>query len=154
VRYPAPRITTAALALSLILAGSACGGNDDSPEATGGDPESSEGVRLEVTAEDFSFSPGTLSVDTSEEAVVAFTNEDGTAHTFTSDELEIDMEASGGESQEGAFTAPAEDATYSFYCRFHPGQMTGKIIVGTGGEATDDSDTGEGAGENDDGIDY
>lgn len=154
MRHSRLRNIAAALALSLALAGAACG-TEDPPEPAGdAGEEALEGAPLDVTAADFSFSPGTLSVDTSEDVVITLTNEDDTAHTFTIDELEIDVEADGGGAQDAAVTAPDEDATYSFYCRFHPGQMTGKLIVGTGGAGTDDSETGEGVEENDDGIDY
>ncbi|MGI8773836.1 MAG: cupredoxin domain-containing protein [Actinomycetota bacterium] len=154
MRQNRPRNIAAILALSLALVGAACG-TEDIPEPAGdaGDP-GLEGAPLDVTAADFSFSPDTLSVDTSEEVVITLTNEDDVTHSFTIDELEIDIEASGGSAEEAAVTAPDGDATYSFYCRFHPAQMTGKLIVGTGGSGTDDSETGEGVEENDDGIDY
>lgn len=141
------------IVVGLALALGACG-EDESPDVSTDTGGAVEGTSLDVTAADFSFSPDTLSLDTAEEGAVVLTNDGNTAHTFTSDELGIDIEAAAGDTQEGTFTAPDEDATYSFFCRFHPDRMTGKIIVGTGGEGTDDTDTGEGAGENDDGIDY
>ena len=148
------RSAATCLAAIAAIALVACGAEEAPGPSSDEGQDTIEGTSLDVTATDFSFSPDTISLDMSEDAVVILTNEGDTAHTFTSDELEIDIEAAPGGSQESAFTAPDEDATYSFYCRFHPGQMTGKVIIGTGGEGVDDSDTGEGAGENDTGIDY
>lgn len=119
----------AALAASLLLL-SACG------TEAGGDG-------ITVTASDFSFDPTTVSADPGEEVQVTLENEGDAPHTFTAEGLGIDIQADGGDSASGTFTAPDEDATFEFVCTIHPGQMRGEIVVGAGG-------AGAGTGDDDD----
>lgn len=139
------------IALALLLA--ACG----SEEATEDNEEDgSSGRTIEITAQDFTFQSDQIVVDPGEEVSVDFNNSDGTAHTFTIEEIDFDIEAAAGADESATFTAPDEDATLVFFCRFHPTQMKGTVQVGTGGTdagSTDDG-TGEGINENDDGMDY
>jgi plastocyanin len=140
------------LVASLLLVVPACG----SEEQAGGDSNT-----IEIAAQDFAFSTVEIEADPSEEVSIEFDNGDGTTHTFTIDEVGLDLEAPGGETVTGTFDAPDGDATLVFYCRFHP-QMKGTVLVGAGGDApaggdteeNEGDETGEGVNENDDGIDY
>jgi plastocyanin len=147
-----------ALISVLALLGAACG--DDAGQVAGADSQ------LEVTAEDFSFDPNSLTLEQATVIELTFTNEGEQQHSFTSDDVDVDIEAEGGgNSVTVTFTTPGEPGTYEFVCRFHS-NMRGSMTVGdeaaTGesddggrGEygATPDPETGEGLEENDDGTD-
>ena len=145
-----------ALALLAVVAllGTACGddsGGDDPGRGDVGQGGAEQGIQ--VTAEDFAFDQASLAVEPGEEVDVSLENLDDAEHSFTVDELDFDIEAGGGDSAEGTLTASEEDATFEFYCRYHP-NMTGELVVGAGGTgAGGGGDTGEGEKENDDGTD-
>ncbi|HZA20907.1 MAG TPA: cupredoxin domain-containing protein [Actinomycetota bacterium] len=110
----------ALVAIALILG--ACGGDDDGGGDGGGGSET-----LDVTARDFEFAETSLSVPAGEEVEVQFTNEGEAEHSFTVEDLEVEVEADGGESATTTFTADA--GTYEFHCEYHPDQMTGELTV-------------------------
>lgn len=154
-------VLLSALALALVACGS-----DDTTDGNSGTDEGSNGdvAAISVEAFDFGFEPSSLSVDSGEEVEVTFTNTGEAPHTFTSEELEIDIRTSAGGDGTATFTAP-EDGTFGFVCSIHPTRMQGEIIVGTGGagagddgttegESENDDGTTEGGAENDDGLDY
>jgi plastocyanin len=147
---------TLAVAGALLLFLGACGSNTDS----GGD---SGGRAITVVATDFQFDTTTLNLTPGETVNLTFQNDGESQHTFTSDDIEgADLSADPGNTASGTFTAPTAAGSYEFHCRIHPTQMTGEIVVGGGGDAgstdttegsTDTTeDTGEGAGENDNGY--
>jgi hypothetical protein len=53
-----------------------------------------------------------------EQVTVVLTNHDLFWHTFTIDQLHVDLEAPLGGTREEAFTAPP--GSYRFYCRCRP----------------------------------
>lgn len=78
-----------------------------------------------VTASNFAFSPSELSIDAGTD--ITFTNDDTTAHTFTVDDTDVDVEVQPGESA-SVPTGELDSGDYSFHCRFHS-QMTGTLTV-------------------------
>ena len=130
----------AAVAVTLVIAG--CGGDDDDDAAEddvedatgsdagsegedeGGDEGSAGGGGNAVTMANFAFNPDEISVAAGDS--VAVNNEDGSAHTFTSEDGGFDLELAGGES--GEVTIEAEPGTYDFLCTIHP-SMTGTLTV-------------------------
>ncbi|MDQ3951895.1 MAG: cupredoxin domain-containing protein [Actinomycetota bacterium] len=134
-----------ALLTVALLGAAACGDSDDSdPAAGGGGAAASTTVR----ATDFAFDPTEIEVDPGGEAEVTFVNAGNVTHSFTAEDLDVDVETESGQETTATFAAPDEDATVEFVCRFHPSQMTGEITVGggSGGE-------GGGSGSEDD-FDY
>jgi plastocyanin len=125
------------------LVGAACGGGTDSP--SGGTEGSSAENSIEVTADNFAFSPVLIQVTPGVEITLVFTNDDSTQHSFTSDALGVDLTVDAGSSDTATFTAP-ETGTAEFHCKFHD-TMTGTI-------ATDGSGAGSGSGETSDDLDY
>lgn len=119
-----------ALAATLVLLLSACGTED-------------AGDAIEVVAMDFSFDPTTVSVEPGEEVTIRLDNQGSAQHSFTAEEIGIDVEADGGDTAEGSLTAPDAEGTFEFICTFHPTQMRGEIIVGAGGAGTDDDEPNE-----------
>jgi plastocyanin len=111
------RVLFAAVVVGVVVFG-ACG--DD-----GGGGGGSE--TLQVTAQDFEFSDTSPTAPADTEVTVEFTNEGEAEHSFTVEELDVEVEAEGGESAETSFTAEA--GTYEFHCEYHPDQMTGELTV-------------------------
>lgn len=116
------------------------------PETTtettgGGGGTAGGGGGTRVVASDFSFDPTEVKLKPGEKAELTFVNEDSTTHSFTSDDLGVDVKAEGGTSASISLTAP-ESGTAEFHCRFHS-QMTGAITVESGGD-TKSKDATEG----------
>lgn len=141
-------VRIAGLLLVAVLLG-ACGSDDSGggSESNGTTDDNGGGAAqtIEVTASDFEFEPTTLSVDPGAEVSVSLTNEGETAHTFTVSDVDFEVEAEGGASAEGTFTAP-DSGTLEYVCAFHS-QMVGTLTIGDsagagGGEAPGD-DKGE-----------
>lgn len=145
-----PRRLLAILA-AVVLTAAACGDSseDRDPPATGEDAGAGAST-LDVTATDFAFDPETLEVEPGAEVEVAFVNGGSVSHTFTAEDVGVDVEAAGGEEVTASFTAPDDDATITFVCRFHSDEMTGTITVGAGGSgAGGGGDTSEDEGAED-----
>ena len=119
-----------AVLAALLLLAPACG--DDSSDdagstgttAAGGDDCAASGEDATVTIADFAFDPDSVTVASG--GVVAVSNEDGTTHTFTSDEAGFDCSIEAGETANVLVDAAAGD--YEFHCTIHP-TMTGTITV-------------------------
>jgi plastocyanin len=125
------RNTTRWAVLAALLLLAACG--DDSSDdaastgttAAGGDDAcAASGEDATVTIADFAFDPDSVTVASG--GVVAVSNDDGTTHTFTSDEGGFDCRIEGGETANVLVDAAAGD--YEFHCTIHP-TMTGTITV-------------------------
>jgi plastocyanin len=113
---------------ALVLAVTACGGDDDAPasdatEVPGDAPADDTASDAAITIADFAFD-GVTEVTVGTTVVV--TNTDDTPHTWTAADGTFDSGAlSGGDTFEFTFTEPGE---YSYACNFHP-SMTGTIVV-------------------------
>jgi plastocyanin len=135
------------LALTCLLALTACGGGDDD----GGSDGDGGGSQLEVSAQDFQFSPNSLSVDPGEEVTIVFSNEGEAPHTFTAPDIDADVRLDPGGSEEISFTAP-DSGSIDWMCTIHT-QMTGTIAVG-GGEGAGSGGGGGKDDTSDDPYDY
>jgi plastocyanin len=82
------------------------------------------GGQNEVSIQSGNFSPGTITIPVG--GTVTWINNDGIAHTVTSDDAIFDS----GNMENGAtfpFTFPNK-GTFNYHCAYHGG-MTGKVIV-------------------------
>ena len=140
-----------AIAAGLLLVLGACGDNtDDATDTT--DDTAAGSTAVTVVATDFSFDTATLEVEPGATVDLTLQNDGDAPHTFSSGDIEVDVQADPGSSATGTFTAPDEDGTYEFHCEVHP-DMTGEIIVGAGeAGSAENEDTTEGSSENDDGY--
>ncbi len=122
--------------LALALIGVAACGDDDSggdgpaettaPVDTGTDTPA-DGV-ITVQAIDVAFDKTSISAEAGSAIEIDFSNEGLLSHTFTVDEIEVDLVLARGESGTLQFTFP--DESFEFYCRFHPTQMRGTLEPG------------------------
>lgn len=119
---------------TLFLVASACGSEEPETEAT-------VSQTLNVEAFDFYFDPTTLAVDVGAEVTIELTNSGSVAHSWTSADLNAEVEASSGEESFLTFTAPAEPGSYDFFCEFHPDQMQGTISIGGADEPLEEAPT-------------
>jgi plastocyanin len=106
-------IMVAATAVSIVAAGRV-----DSVTAQPGD--------VEVATTDFQFDRPRVTADAGTVAVTV-TNDDPTRHTFTIDELSVDLNVPPGTTQRVTF--PADAGTYRFYCIPHAPDMAGQLVV-------------------------
>ena len=90
-----------------------------------------EGVRwregdIRVATEDIEFRPAAIRAEGTTVAVHV-TNRDSTRHTFTIDELGVDLNLPPNSSQRVTFKA--KPGTYRFFCRPHESEMQGDLVV-------------------------
>lgn len=82
---------------------------------------------IEVATKDFEFDPDELDGEPGEVSVF-IDNQDTSLHTFTIDELGVDVSIPPGKSTRVTFQA--ENGKYRFYCKPHAPDMDGTLEVG------------------------
>jgi plastocyanin len=138
------RSTKLLVLLVAVLTLAACGGGEtpsnggnEAPEEANEAGAGGEGTEVTVTAANFAFSPDELALEPGQEVSLTFVNDDSAPHTFTSEDVGIDVKADAGAEATGTFTAP-ESGSVDFQCLIHPA-MKGTITVG-GGSAKEAGD--------------
>jgi plastocyanin len=129
------KMSFAALMAVGVLLFAACG----SDEPSGGG--STSGGDVTLTAKDIAFDPTEIDVGAGEEVNVTLDNQDDTEHSFTVDDLDVEIEAEGGESADVSFTAPDSEETIEFHCKYHSDTMVGEIVVGGSTSSKDSKDS-------------
>jgi plastocyanin len=81
---------------------------------------------LEVTEQDIAFHPARVDADATTVAI-HLTNRDATRHTFTIDELGVDVSIAPNSTARVTFDAGP--GSYRFYCRPHAPSMEGTLVV-------------------------
>jgi plastocyanin len=114
-------------ALAVVLAVGACSSDDGGGGAsdTGTPAGSGSGSELAIAAQDFQFSPSSLTVP-SGESTITVTNEGSVEHSFTLDDDSVSEDVEPGESVSVSVDI-TQDA--GFHCEYHPDQMTGTLSV-------------------------
>jgi plastocyanin len=107
------------LIVALGIAGGVATAAYESDTAQGGD--------IAVAARNVEFEPANLSAEAGEVAVFV-DNKDSFRHTFSIDDLDVDLEVPGGKAARVEFTA--EPGSYEFYCAV-PGHedMKGELVI-------------------------
>jgi plastocyanin len=119
------RIGAVSIGLILVLGGSACSNDNGGGGADTAGPADSGG-ELGIAAQDFQFSPTSLSVP-SGESTITVTNEGEVEHSFTLDDDSVSEDVEPGGSVDVTVDI-TEDA--GFHCEYHPDTMTGTLSVG------------------------
>lgn len=129
------RIVATLAVLALLLTG--CGDDDSEDSAP---PVSLVGQvndhgtakaedDLQMEADDLYFGPTFIEAEAGQRFSVELHNEGSARHTFTSDDLGVDLELPPGARRTISLRAP-ETGSASFHCRFHEGQgMKGAVFV-------------------------
>lgn len=124
-------LTSLALGAGMMLALTACGSSASTGSSTG----ARQSVSLE--AQDFQFSPTTLTLPPNTAVNVIVKNTGTVHHNFTVKELGANKDVeTPGKSETVTFTTK-DNATYTFYCEYHRDSkgMKGTLTVGSGGAA-------------------
>lgn len=119
------RVGAMSAVLVLVLGASACS-SDDGGDSGGdtGTPAASTSD-LAITAEDFQFSPSSLTVPSGESSITV-TNEGSVEHSFTLDDDSVSEDIEPGDSVTVTVDISADAG---FHCKYHPDQMTGTLSV-------------------------
>jgi plastocyanin len=123
--------------LALALAGVAACGDDDgdsddgptetaAPADTAADAPSDGATTLQAI--DNAFDKASIGGEAGSTIEIEVSNDGLASHTFTVDEIDVDLVLGGGESGAVQFTFP--DESFEFYCRFHPTEMRGTLEPG------------------------
>ena len=119
-------IKLAAMALSATALLAACTKSSNPSGDVAAGPAGAAGAAAErIVIDDGAFDPGVLELPAGEEVVIEVTNEDGAAHDFAIDDLNLNTGTidSGGIAT-ARFTVP--EGSTKFRCTFHDG-MDGRI---------------------------
>jgi plastocyanin len=89
------------------------------------------GSSTTLEAQDFKFSPSTLSATAGTQVSITFKNAGTVEHDFSITELKVDTEVEKGDTKTITFTPTASGpATIAFFCKYHKSKgMTGTISV-------------------------
>lgn len=113
------------VALAVVLAAGACSSDDGGGGASDTGTPAGSGSELAIAAQDFQFSPSSLTVPSGESTIMV-TNEGSVEHSFTLDDDSVSEDVEPGESVSVSVDI-AQDA--GFHCEYHPDQMTGTLSV-------------------------
>ena len=118
----ARRWGTAALALALVTALGACGGDDNGDSSGTGGSDVKADTTMDVTS--FSYKDVTVPAG----GTLAIKNTSGAVHTFSPDNEGDFKETDVSDGETVTVKAPTKPADYGFHCEVHP-NMTGTMTV-------------------------
>jgi plastocyanin len=114
----------------VALLATACGGDDggeaSAAEDGGGSGSGSGAAGVTLTAEDFSFDPGTVTAAAGD--TIELSNEGEAPHNLQAEDAGLDQDVDPGESV-SIDLADVEPGTYDFICKFHPDDMKGTLEI-------------------------
>jgi plastocyanin len=108
--------------VALVAAG--CSSNS----GNGGSSSGGSGEKVDLTAQNTSWSMTSLQLKSGTSYTVDVTNRDGVEHNFSFKEANAEKDIEGGEDGSVTFTTPAA-GSYRFFCKYHPARMTGTVTV-------------------------
>lgn len=79
----------------------------------------SPSAKLKIELDSYYISPTFTKVQPGEQLTVELKNNGPVAHTFTSDDLNVDKQLQPGKSAKLKITIPDDAKVFEFYCRFH-----------------------------------
>ena len=118
----ARRWVTATLALVLVTALGACGGDDNGGSSGTGASNVKADTTMDVTS--FSYKDVTLPAG----GTLAIKNTSGATHTFSPDNEGDFKETNVNDGETVTVKAPTKPGDYGFHCEIHP-NMTGTMTV-------------------------
>lgn len=121
---PAPSPTATTTAPQPTPTRSPAPAPEPEPTRTAPPPPPDAPATATVTIADFDYAPDPVEIAAG--GTITWTNQDSTAHTATVSGGPGTGAISGGASASLTLEAPG---TYDYVCQFHPGSMTGTIVV-------------------------
>jgi plastocyanin len=119
------RLALAGVVLGVVaLVAAGCSSGSDGGGSSGG----GSGEKVDLTAQNTSWSMTSLQLKSGTSYTVDVTNKDGVEHNFSFKEANAEKDIEGGEDGSVTFTAPAA-GSYKFFCKYHPAKMTGSVTV-------------------------
>jgi plastocyanin len=120
------RLATRLLAVPAVVVLSACGSTGAAPAAGG---SGGGGVQVAVDAQNFQFTPSTITVKPGDKVTVTVSNKDAFEHNFSITELSVSQDAAANATQTVSFTATSSNL--QFFCKYHKAKgMVGTLDVG------------------------
>lgn len=117
------RLSSRLLAASAVMVLSACGSTGAAPAAGG------SGVQVPVDAQNFQFTPSTITVKPGDKVTVTVSNKDSFLHNFSISELSVSQDIAANSTQAISFTATSSNL--QFFCKYHKSKgMVGTLDVG------------------------
>ena len=114
-----PFVTTACSSSSSSTSGSSGGATTD----VSGQSSTS------ISAQDFFFTPSSLTGTAGQKVTISLTNDGSAAHNFSITDQNVDVTVQPGQSQDIKVTFP-ESGSVQFFCSFHQSQgMVGTLAV-------------------------
>ncbi len=95
--------------------------------AAAGSPVGASSAMTTVETVSFAFQPAQFTIPAGSDVQVTVTNPSDVEHTFTIEELGINVEVHPGETK--TVTINAQPGEYTYICKYHPDRMTGTLIV-------------------------
>lgn len=118
------RFPKLAAGVAVVLVAAAVAGSFAAKEMVTSDAPGTGSIA--ITQENFAFGPDTITAKAGEVSLYV-TNNDSARHTFTVDELGVDVSIAPGQSRLIRFDAEA--GSYRFYCKPHDPGMDGDLVV-------------------------
>ncbi len=128
------RIVVALAVAALVLTGCGDDDSDSAPPVSLPGRVNDHGSAtaendMQIEADDSYFAPTFIEAKAGQRFSVELHNEGSQRHTFTSNELGVDLELPQGARRTVSVTAPATGLA-DFHCRFHEGQgMKGAVFI-------------------------
>lgn len=137
----------------LLIAALALGACGDDPD-TGPEAAVAQDVEqvFELTISDLIYEPNAVVVQPNSTLQVDVANRDSTEHTFTIDDLNVDLEIAAEATESVVFTLPGL-GVLEWRCRFHPA-MAGTMTIESEGVATTATTSATATTEASDDLDY
>jgi uncharacterized cupredoxin-like copper-binding protein len=110
------------LLMVFMLAVAACGGDDDGDDGNG----NGNGGSTTIETPGMSYDPDSFTIAAGEDHEVTVDNTDGQWHTFTIDDLDVDLEVEPGESDSVTLNVP-DAGEYEFYCTVPGHRESGQV---------------------------
>jgi predicted lipoprotein with Yx(FWY)xxD motif len=101
------------------------------------DLSASPTAKLKLEQNDFYFAPTFVKVAPGEQITITIKNEGTTAHSFTSDALNVDKTVQPGKTTKVKITIPTAGGTIEFHCHFHQSMgMQGAFYTAAAGSGS------------------
>jgi plastocyanin len=125
-----PVLTLTVLTLTVLLLGGAVSNAIQARGAVPGVSREALAALPALTTKDYQFAPSEIRAKVGEMVALRLENDDGGAHNFDIDELNVHVPMPSGKPALALFT-PTTPGTYTFYCHPHADKAARTGMIGT-----------------------